>query len=93
MAAIGLPLMLIEMAETKRRRQRIKQRHEQHTQDRAEMYQQMWQTEAARREQLEQIVAAQAATQSPVSVPVTHCERRERRRRFLPLEDNPNATR
>jgi hypothetical protein len=93
MACISLPLILFEMAETKRRRMRMKQQHEQRTQDRAEMFLQMWQHEAIRREQLERIVAAQAANQSPVSVPVTHCERRERRRRFLPLEDSSNAAR
>lgn len=71
----------------------MRQQHEQRTQDRAEMFQQMWQNEAIRREQLERIVAAQTANQSPVSVPVTNCERRERRRRFLPLEDNRDAAR
>ena len=41
---------------------------------------------------LENTVRQQQADQPAVTLPVTHCERRERRRRFLPLEGNANGT-
>lgn len=93
MSLIGVPVILIEMFETQRRRMRMKQRHEDRLQERASMLLDMWRDESNRRQELEQIVAAQAADHSPLAVPVTHCERRERRRRFLPLEVKDNESR
>lgn len=93
MAAAATPVFLLHFFETKRLRESMRRRHEQRLQDRVEMFQNMWRDESFRRERLEQTIAAQRSDQSPVSVPVTHCEHRERRRRFLPLEDNTNAAR
>jgi hypothetical protein len=45
------------------------------------------------RDRLEEVVRRQRAEASAVTLPVTHCERRERRRRFLPLEQDNNAAR
>lgn len=93
MATVGGIVTLISMLETKRLRKRMQQRREQYQQAQAATLQELWLAESRRRQELERIVAAQAAEHTPVSVPITHCERRERRRRFLPLEDNPNAAR
>lgn len=93
MSLIGGPIILIEMFETQRRRMRMKKRHEEWRQAHENTLQNMWREESLRRQELERIVAAQTANQSPVSVPVTHCERRERRRRFLPLEDVAHESR
>lgn len=92
MSFIGLPIILIEMFETKRRRMRMNQRHTEWQQSHTNTLQNLWREETLRRQELERIVAAQAADHPPVSIPVTNCERRERRRRFLPLEDRPDAT-
>lgn len=93
MAIVGGIVTFISMLETKRLRKRMQQRREQYQQAQAATLQELWLAESRRRQELERIVAAQAAEHPSVSVPITHCERRERRRRFLPLEDTPDATR
>lgn len=44
------------------------------------------------RDRLAEIVRRQVADQPVVHVPVTHCERRDRRRKFLPLEGNQDES-
>jgi hypothetical protein len=45
------------------------------------------------RDRLEAVVRRQVDDRPAVTLPVTHCERLERRRRFLPLEDSSHAAR
>lgn len=44
------------------------------------------------RDRLAEAVRLQRADTPTVTLPVTHCERRDRRRRFLPLESNTDGT-
>lgn len=43
------------------------------------------------RDRLAEAVSRQRADAPAVTLPVTHCERRERRRRFLPLEGDTDG--
>lgn len=88
MAAIFLPMLFFSMAEDRRLRKRMQERAAERERSRAELLRLI--DEDIRRNQqarLEQAVQRQRADSTVVTLPVTHCERRERRRRFLPLED------
>lgn len=43
------------------------------------------------RDRLAEVVRRQRADTPAVTLPLTHCERRDRRRRFLPLEGDTNG--
>jgi uridine kinase len=94
MAAIFLPILFFSMAEDRRLRQRMKERMEERERSRVELLRRI--DEDVRRSQqarLEQTVQRQAADQTPVTIPITYCDRQARRRRFLPLEEHTNEPR
>jgi uridine kinase len=94
MAAIFLPILFASIAEDRRLRRRMKERMEERERSRVELLRRI--DEDVLRSQQAQIfqeVQRQIADQTVISLPVTHCERRERRRRFLPLEENTNEPR
>jgi len=82
MAAVFLPILLISMLEDRRLRKRMAERRRHNE----ELLRQINENaERGRQARLVQEVQRQAADHPAVTLPVTHCERRSRRR-FLPLE-------
>jgi inner membrane protein involved in colicin E2 resistance len=79
--AMSVPFLLIRQTD-KNNRRRVKQHQEER---RA--------AQLAYNQEIMAIIDRQRTEQPVVTVPVTHCERRERRRRLLPIEDNHDATR
>lgn len=94
MAAVFLPVLMISMLEDRRLRKRLRERAEERERSRADLLRRIEEDiQRSRQVHLEQEVQQQIADRPAVSLPVTHCERRERRRRFLPLEEGANESR
>jgi serine phosphatase RsbU (regulator of sigma subunit) len=93
MAAVFLPILFFSIAEDRRLRKRMQERAAEREHQRVELLRLI--DENIRRNQqarLEQEVQRQLADNTAVTLPITLCERRDRRRRFLPLEEHTNES-